>query len=169
MTTFKLIFEFLFGGFVVYKSVSSDLQNVGKFVNGVIKDCKQCAVIVAFSIRLLLGIIGGNLLVDPIIPGIATTINIYEPTPDNIPSGLEHLRVTIYPLKLDGNIDTTKVQHIPFPINKEITTTMVLDFFERSVKIILYDETSPDRPLSIKLVSLSPYVRVGLWDENVHF
>ena len=165
-TLLQFVFEFLFGGILLYWSIRSQLTWLSKIIEQYFATEVNKAYYAKMVIRLILAIVGAHLLLDPLIPG-QPTIHVHAPT--EYPTVVENLRVRIAPIKFDGNVDPARISNNMFARDLAITKVVVFNVMEQRLHLKLYDVTQPKNPLGIRVVYLSPYIRRGLWDKHVHF
>ncbi len=165
-TLLQFVFEFLFGGILLYWSIRSQLTWFSKIFEKYFATEVNKLFYAKMVIRLILAIVGAHLLLDPLIPG-QPTIHVHAPT--EYPTVFENLRVRIAPIKFDGNVDPARISNNIFARDSAITKVVVFNVMEQRIHLKLYDATQPKNPLGIRVVYLSPYIRRGLWDKHVHF
>ena len=162
----QITIEILLGGVLLYLSIRSQLSRITELFEKYFGRRERRTYFARITTRLILGLVGAHLLLDPFIPG-QPTIHVYAPS--KFPTVLENLRVRIAPIKFDGNIDPTRTYHARFAKDSIVSAVVVFNILEQNIQLILYDETQPENPLGVRIVRLSPYVRRGFWDKHVYF
>ncbi|MCF8057248.1 MAG: hypothetical protein K9K37_11505 [Desulfocapsa sp.] len=165
-TSLQIVFEFFFGSILLYWSIRSQLTWLSKIFEKYFDKEVNKAFYAKMVIRLILGLVGVHLLLDPLIPG-QPTVHVHAPT--EYPTVVENLRVRIVPIKFDGNIDPARISSNIFAGDLAITKVVVFHVMEQRLHLRLYDVTQPENFLGRRVVYLSPYIRLGLWDKHVHF
>jgi hypothetical protein len=161
----QLILEFAFGGALLYFSIRSHLLLLSELLSKWFGQRGKRVPIAIMSIRLIIGIVGGHLILDPLIAGQAT---ICVHSPKKFPTVLENLDVRTAPVKFDGTIDPARIIYKTFAENGKLTELVVFHILEQNIQVTLYDRTRPE-PLQEQVIRLSPYARRGFWTKHIFF
>jgi hypothetical protein len=114
---------------------------------------------------LIIEFFGLHLILSPIIPGQAH-IQVYIVS--DLPALHENLMVQLMPVKFNGRPDYLRVENGSIDQLGSFSAIINFKWGEHRVMVRLYDKSQPSKSLIECFENISPYVRIGVVDKDIH-
>jgi hypothetical protein len=120
-------------------------------------------------ICVIVEVIGLHLIIDPIVPGQQAAIHVHAFTKESNDALLtKNFLIELAPLSFDGKVDYGRLRSGTFSHAGIFSTIMSFDWGEHRLFIRIYDRSQSERPVIEDYKSISPYVRVGLFEKHIY-
>ena len=129
---------------------------------------KTINVLCTVLLSAVLEVVGLHLILDQTIPGQAT-IRVHAAAEGAKPAfALENTILEVAPIRFNGRTDLARLHMGSFDQTGTYSSIVDLDWGEHRILVRAYDPSRSSLPMMESYISISPYVRIGLWEQDIY-